>query len=97
MSAKNLARRGPSTYGSRPIADAAAELVGESQLDRNSPSTMSSDDFGFMMERVPGAFINLGNGENSVPAHNPAYNFNDAAIPYGVALFARIAERKLPI
>ena len=81
----------------KAIADAAAELVGETHLDRNGPPTMSSDDFGFMMERVPGAFINLGNGEGSVPAHNPGYNFNDEAIPYGVALFARITERKLPV
>ena len=43
--------------------DAAAELVGEENLDRNSPSGMGSEDFSFMMEQVPGAHINLGNGD----------------------------------
>ena len=36
-----------------------------------------------MLEQVPGAYINIGNGEQSAPVHNPNYNFNDAAIPYG--------------
>jgi hippurate hydrolase len=49
-----------------------------------------------MLEQVPGAYINLGNGEQSAPVHNPAYNFNDEAIPYGSALLARLIERALP-
>ena len=77
------------------IADAAAELVGDDKVERNKPPAMASEDFSFMMERVPGAYINLGNGEDSAPVHNPAYNFNDAAIPFGVALYARVTERKL--
>jgi amidohydrolase len=77
------------------IADAAAELVGEENVDRNKPPAVASEDFSFMMEQVPGAYINLGNGEGSAPVHNPAYDFNDEAIPYGVALFARLVEREL--
>jgi amidohydrolase len=79
----------------RSFADAAAELVGEDNVERNKPPANASEDFSFMLERVPGAYINLGNGEDSAAVHNPAYNFNDAAIPYGVALFGRIVERKL--
>jgi amidohydrolase len=79
----------------RSFADAAAELVGEDSVERNKPPANASEDFSFMLERVPGAYINLGNGEDSAAVHNPAYNFNDAAIPYGVALFGRIVERKL--
>jgi len=79
----------------RAFADAAADLVGEAKVNRNKPPANASEDFGFMLEKVPGAYINLGNGEDSAPVHNPAYNFNDAAIPYGVALFASIVERKL--
>lgn len=79
----------------RGFADAAAELVGEDNVERNKPPANASEDFSFMLERVPGAYINLGNGEDSAAVHNPAYNFNDAAIPYGVALFGRIVERKL--
>jgi hippurate hydrolase len=56
---------------------------------------MGSEDFSFMMEAVPGAHINLGNGECAA-LHNHLYDFNDEAIPYGVALYAGIAERKLP-
>jgi amidohydrolase len=79
----------------RSFADAAAELVGDDNVERNKPPANASEDFSFMLEKVPGAYINLGNGEDSAAVHNPAYNFNDAAIPYGVALFGRIVERKL--
>jgi amidohydrolase len=77
------------------IADAAAELVGEGLVNRNKPPATGSEDFSFMLEKVPGAYITLGNGEQSAPLHNHRYNFNDAAIPYGSALMARIVERKL--
>jgi amidohydrolase len=79
----------------RDIADAAAELVGDAEVDRDKAPAAASEDFSFMLEQVPGAYINLGNGEQSAPVHNPAYNFNDAAIPYGSGLFARLVERKL--
>jgi hippurate hydrolase len=55
---------------------------------------MGSEDFSFMMERVPGAYINLGNGD-SAALHNQHYDFDDATTPYGAALFARLVERKL--
>jgi hippurate hydrolase len=77
------------------IADAAAELVGEAHLDRAKSPAMASEDFAFMLEKVPGAYINIGNGEDSAPVHNAHYNFNDAAIPYGSAVFARLIERAL--
>ena len=76
------------------FADAAADLVGEAAIDRKKPPGMGSEDFSFMMEKVPGAYINIGNGDSS-GLHNPAYDFNDEATPYGAALFARLAERKL--
>jgi amidohydrolase len=75
------------------IAD--TELVGEERVDRHKPPGMGSEDFSFMMEQVPGAYINVGNGADSGQLHNPHYNFNDAAIPYGSALFARLVERRL--
>jgi amidohydrolase len=77
------------------IADTAAELVGEDNVNRNAPPASASEDFSFMLEKVPGAYINIGNGEDSAPVHNPHYNFNDQALPLGAALYARIAERKL--
>ena len=77
------------------IADAAADLVGEDHVDRAKGPTMGSEDFSFMMEQVPGAYILVGNGEGA-PAHNQHYNFNDETTPFGAALYARLVERKLP-
>jgi hippurate hydrolase len=77
------------------LADAAAELVGEDNVVRDAPPGMGSEDFSFMMEQVPGAHINVGNGD-SAALHNHLYDFNDEIIPYGVALWASIAEKKLP-
>jgi amidohydrolase len=79
----------------KEIADIAAELVGEANVDRSKPPAVASEDFSFMLEQVPGAYINIGNGEQSAPVHNPKYNFNDDAIPYGSALFARLVEKRL--
>ncbi|HEY6430691.1 MAG TPA: M20 aminoacylase family protein, partial [Acetobacteraceae bacterium] len=53
------------------IADAAAELAGPENVDRNKPPAVASEDFSFMLEQVPGAYINLGNGEQGAPVHNP--------------------------
>ena len=80
------------------IADAAADLVGEAHVDRNRSRIMGSEDFAYMLEACPGAFINIGNAGSvgSYPVHNPNYDFNDAALPIGASLFARLVEKKLP-
>jgi metal-dependent amidase/aminoacylase/carboxypeptidase family protein len=80
------------------IADVAAELVGEAQVDRNRSLIMGSEDFARMLEACPGAYIFVGNAGSvgSCPVHNPHYNFNDAALPIGAGLFARLVEKKLP-
>jgi hippurate hydrolase len=79
------------------IADTAAELVGEDNVNRNGAQVMGSEDFAFMLERRPGAYIQIGNGdgEGACEVHNPAYDFNDAILPLGSSLFVRLAERKL--
>ena len=81
----------------RFIADTAAELVGDDNVNRQAGFVMASEDFAAMLERVPGAYIQIGNGdgEGGCEVHNPGYDFNDAAIPYGAALFARLVERRL--
>jgi amidohydrolase len=76
-------------------ADAAASVAGEANVERNAPPAMGSEDFGAMMQVVPGAHILIGNGD-SAGVHHQAYDFNDEAIPYGVALLAAITEKKLP-
>jgi amidohydrolase len=77
------------------FGDAAAALVGEDNVRRDGAPGMGSEDFSFMMEKVPGAHINLGNGD-SAALHNHLYDFNDETIPYGVALYGAIVEKKLP-
>jgi hippurate hydrolase len=76
-------------------SDAAVAVAGEANVDRDAPPVMGSEDFAYMMQRVPGAHISIGNGDTA-GVHNHRYDFNDAAIPYGAALYAAIVERKLP-
>ncbi|MDO9711966.1 M20 aminoacylase family protein [Paracraurococcus lichenis] len=80
------------------IADAAAALVGEPHVDRNRLAAMGSEDFSYMLAERPGAYILVGNGsgEGSCEVHNPSYDFNDAAIPYGAGILAAVVERELP-
>ncbi len=79
------------------ICDCAAELVGEENVNRQGPLVMASEDFSYMLERVPGAYIQIGNGdvEGGCEVHNPGYDFNDEAIPYGASLFVRLVETRL--
>jgi len=75
------------------------ELVGAANVNRQPPLIMASEDFSYMLERVPGCYINIGNGsangEGGCEVHNPAYDFNDAALPLGAAFFARLVETRL--
>jgi len=74
------------------------ELVGVDKVRRNPPLIMASEDFSFMLNEVRGCFINIGNGdgEGACEVHNPSYDFNDRALAYGAAFFARLVERRLP-
>jgi amidohydrolase len=80
------------------FGDVAAELVGEENVDRERELIMASEDFSFMLEVRPGAYINIGNGDTvgSTPVHNPGYDFNDEILPLGAAALAGIVEKKLP-
>ena len=79
------------------IADIASELVGRDNVDRESALVMASEDFSYMLNRARGAYIRIGNGDRqgSCQVHNPGYDFNDAVLPLGAGLFARLAECKL--
>jgi hippurate hydrolase len=79
------------------IADTAAELVGDANVNRSGNLVMASEDFSFMLEKKPGAYIQIGNGdgEGACEVHNPGYDFNDAILPLGASLFVRLAEKKL--
>ena len=88
-------------------ADVAAEIVGESMVQRHVEPTMGAEDFAYMLQEKPGAYIFLGNGDTSGPhrsaghglgpctLHNPSYDFNDDLIPIGATFWQLLAKRFL--
>ncbi len=82
----------------RFAGDVAAGLVGEAQVLRQLPPSMGSEDFSFMLQVKPGAYLRLGQGgEGSCFLHNSRYDFNDDVLPLGAALFASLVEQSLPL
>jgi hippurate hydrolase len=73
----------------------ARDVVGAQALDLGLQPLMGSEDFSFMLEERPGAYILVGNGDTA-GVHHPAYDFNDKAIPFGVSYWARLAELTMP-
>jgi hippurate hydrolase len=73
------------------------ELMGESGVIRNGPALTGSEDFAFMLEKLPGSYLFIGNGagEGSCMVHNPSYDFDDNNIPIGAAYWACLAENYL--
>jgi amidohydrolase len=71
----------------------AREVAGEANVQEMSPM-MGAEDFSYMLEARPGAFIFCGNG-NSAGLHHPAYNFNDEAIVYGTSYWIKLVENTL--
>jgi hippurate hydrolase len=79
-------------------AGICARLVGTENVMRDPPLIMASEDFAYMLNEVPGCYINIGNdgaGEGACEVHNPRYDFNDRALPYGASFFARLVEDRL--
>jgi amidohydrolase len=76
-------------------ASVAGEVAGVEKVDVEAQPLMGGEDFSYMLEKRPGAFIFLGNGD-SAGLHNPSYDFNDDAIPLGCSYWARLVERALP-
>ncbi len=74
-------------------ADAAEVVAGSVQ--RDTPPIMPAEDFAFMLQERPGAYMFLGNGEGAM-VHHPAYDFNDQIIPVGCSWFAELVERRMP-
>jgi len=77
-------------------ADVAAEVVGESLVDGHAGREMGAEDFAYMLEARPGAYLFLGAGPGAL-LHHPKFDFNDEVLPIGASLLARLAERALPI
>ncbi|MBM6579047.1 amidohydrolase [Microvirga sp. BT689] len=77
------------------MAGVARAVAGETAVDTTVPPLMGAEDFSYMLEQRPGAYIFLGNGDTA-GVHHPAYDFNDEASPYGVSLWAKIVETGMP-
>jgi len=75
-------------------ADIAREIAGKDKVDTNVAPVMGAEDFSFMLQERPGAFIFVGNGD-SAGLHHPAYDFNDETIPVGTSYWVRLAETAL--
>ncbi len=75
-------------------AEAAAAVAGK--VNDSTDPIMPSEDFAYMLEERPGAYIFVGNGDTAM-CHHPEYNFDDDAIPAGCSWFAELVERRLPI
>ncbi|MBV2361241.1 amidohydrolase [Thalassococcus sp. CAU 1522] len=73
-------------------AEAARAVSGDCE---EAPLVMGGEDFAFMLESRPGAYILVGNGDTA-HVHHPAYNFNDDAIPAGCSWWAEVVERRMP-
>ncbi|MGX5664497.1 M20 aminoacylase family protein [Rhizobium daejeonense] len=70
------------------------KVAGEKAVEGNMPPLMGAEDFSYMLEARPGAFVFIGNGE-SANLHHSAYDFNDEAIPYGISYWVMLAENAL--
>ncbi|HYY85314.1 MAG TPA: M20 aminoacylase family protein [Beijerinckiaceae bacterium] len=77
------------------LARIAAQVGGEGAVDADITPLMGAEDFSYMLEQRPGAYIFLGDGATA-GVHHPAYDFNDEAIPYGVSLWAKVVETAMP-
>ena len=76
-------------------ASVAAQVVGQERVDDRFAPVMGAEDFSFMLEARPGAFIFVGNGD-SAGLHHPAYDFNDETIPIGTSYWVKLVETALP-
>ncbi len=79
-------------------AKVAASLLGDSRVSPQGQPLSGSEDFAYMLERIPGSYLLVGNGDGqgSCMVHNPAYDFNDKILQTGATLFAGLVESYLP-
>jgi amidohydrolase len=74
--------------------DVLVEAFGSERVHTNLPPMMGAEDFSFMLQERPGAYLWIGNGDSS-GLHTPTYNFNDDILPYGAAAWVSLAESAL--
>ena len=80
------------------VAKVATALVGQDQVVRDLPPSMGAEDFAFMLQVKPGAYLRIGQGgEPRCFLHTSRYDFNDEILPLGAAMHASLVERALPL
>jgi hippurate hydrolase len=77
-------------------AQVAAEIAGEDRVVPDAGREMGAEDFAYMLQKRPGAYLFLGQGEGQ-GLHHAEYEFNDAVAPVGASFFARLVERAQPL
>jgi metal-dependent amidase/aminoacylase/carboxypeptidase family protein len=75
---------------------AAQEVAGVENVHLDMPPTLGGEDFSFMLNEVPGALINVGNGP-SAGLHHPEYDFNDDVIAWGCSFWTTLVRQRLPL
>ncbi len=92
-------RRYPPTVNSPAETDLAAsvieEVAGAANIHRDLLPSMGAEDFSFLLQKRPGSYVWIGNGEGRSGLHHPAYDFNDEILPLGASYWARLVERTL--
>ena len=90
-------RNYPVTVNARENTTFAAEVAQavSGKVDTDTPPLMGAEDFSFMLNERPGAYIFLGNGDTAM-VHHPAYTFDDSAIPFGASWYVGMAEARMP-
>ena len=93
----NYQRGYPVTVNAEDNTEYAVEVAKavSGKVDANTAPLMGAEDFSFMLNERPGAYIFLGNGDTAM-VHHPAYNFDDNAIPFGSSWYAGMAEARMP-
>lgn len=90
----------PATVNHGPQTDFAAEvaenIVGPDLVDARKTPSMGAEDFSYMLEKRPGAYVFLGQGA-SAGLHHPEYDFNDEISPVGASFFAKLVEKAQPV
>lgn len=86
-----MVNAGPETE----FAAEAARKVSGQFVDTDAPTIMGGEDFAYMLNARPGAYILMGNG-NTANLHHPEYNFDDNAIPMGASWWVEMAESRMP-
>jgi len=76
-------------------AEVARDVVGEDRVNARMPPMMGAEDFSFMLEARPGAFVFLGTGPGN-DCHHPAYTFNDGILGHGASYWVRMIEKNMP-